>query len=86
VIELAKIRWATEKLRDATEFMSNFEVFGERISLAGVSVNDLIAGEDRTIADIFDFTGEFPYLRLRLCLESPRQTFYCLLSNINRLG
>ena len=55
---MAKIRWAAEKLRDATAFLRDFEVLSEIIPVVGTSINQFIAGADRTIADLFDFTGE----------------------------
>ena len=56
LVETAKIQWAAGKLRDSMEFLGNFDVLDEEIPLIQKSVNDLIAGPDRTIVDVFDLT------------------------------
>lgn len=58
LIEVDKVRWAAEGLRDSTEFLADFEALSEPIPVVKSSVNDLIAGPDRTLADLFDFTGK----------------------------
>jgi hypothetical protein len=57
LIEIAKIQKAAETLRDATSFLGSFEGLDEEIPVIKTTVNKLIAGNDRTIADLFDFTS-----------------------------
>ena len=59
VIEIAKIQWAAEKLRDSTAFLKDLEVLNDTIPVVRASINSLIAGPNRTIAGIFDLTGEY---------------------------
>ena len=58
LIEIAKIKWAAENLRDSTEFLRNFEILSEDFPVIRTSINTLIAGANRTLADLFDLTGE----------------------------
>ena len=59
IIEIALIQWACEGLRDFTAFLADLQILDEKIPLIETSVNDLIAGPGRTLADLFDFTGMF---------------------------
>ena len=58
IIEIDKIIWACETLRDWTAFLGDIKFLDEKIPLIEISVNELIAGEGRTLADLFDFRGE----------------------------
>ena len=58
LIEIAKIQWAAEKLRESTAFLKDSEILSEDFPVIRTSINSLIAGPDRTIADLFDLTGE----------------------------
>lgn len=58
LIEIATIQWATQALADTTAFLGDIAILDERILVVKKSVNELIAGPDRTLADLFDFTGE----------------------------
>ena len=58
VVEIWKIQSAAAALRDTTAFLSEFPVLDEKILVVKKSVNELIAGQDRTLSDIFDFTGK----------------------------
>ena len=48
-----------EAIKNATEFLSDVDILNENIPVVQLSVNDLIAGPGRTLADMFDFTGMF---------------------------
>lgn len=50
------IQEAAFELKDNTEFFSDYMPLGEEIPLVKTSVNRLIAGEDRTLADLFDLS------------------------------
>ena len=58
IIEIALIRRAAEGLRDFTSFLRDLQILDDKIPLIEKSVNDLVAGPGRTLADLFDFTGE----------------------------
>ena len=58
LIEINKIQYATDTLRNSTMFLENLEILGQTIPFIQTSVNELIAGDNRTLADLFDFTGE----------------------------
>jgi hypothetical protein len=58
LIEVATIQWAVAALRDNTAFLDEIAILDEKIPVVEKSINDLIAGPDRTMADIFDFTGK----------------------------
>ena len=47
-----------KKLRDETKFLDDFQILDQRILVVRKSVNEFFAGEGRTIADLFDLTGE----------------------------
>ena len=86
LIEVAKIQWAAEELRDLTAFLGDFEAFSEIIPIVGTSVNKFIAGEDRTIADLFDFTGMcMPFIEAYQdfeCYRLNRLSFYLYFNKI----
>ena len=67
LIEIAKIQWAAEKLRESTAFLKDFEILSEDFPVIRTSINNLIAGPDRTIADLFDLTGEDFLFRYIFC-------------------
>jgi hypothetical protein len=73
LIEIAKIQWAAEKLHNTTIFLGEIDALNETIQVVQASVNDLIAGPNRTLADLFDFTGKFILLHIIRC--------YCALSD-----
>ena len=54
LIKIEDIQRAAEILRDNTAFFGEYEPLGQEIALLKTSVNRLIAGEDRTLADLFD--------------------------------
>lgn len=56
LISIPMIRKAVTMLRDNTAFLSDIEVLSENIPVIQTNVNELIAGADRTIADLFDLT------------------------------
>jgi hypothetical protein len=56
LISIAMIRRAVTMLRDNTAFLSDIEVLSENIPVIQTNVNELIAGADRTIADLFNLT------------------------------
>ena len=59
LIEVAKIRALADTLKNSTAFLADFEFLSEEIPVVKTTVNELIAGTDRTMADLFDITGEF---------------------------
>ena len=59
LIEISEIQYAVEAIKNATEFLSDIAILNENIPIVQLSVNDLIAGEGRSLADMFDFTGMF---------------------------
>lgn len=68
-------------LRDTTEFLGEFEALEQEIPVLKTTVNKLIAGENRTVADLFDLTGMrwFHYtLCISVCgiLNSPVPVFF----------
>lgn len=69
IIEIALIQWAAEGLRDITSFLGDLQILDEKIPLIDKSVNTLIAGPGRTLADLFDFTGKIPYLVPFICTK-----------------
>lgn len=73
LVEIAKIQWAAEKLHNTTIFLGEIDALNETIQVVQASVNDLIAGPNRTLADLFDFTGKFILLHIIRC--------YCALSD-----
>lgn len=73
---------AAEGLRDVTAILGDYEVLGERIPVVKKSINDLIAGPDRTLADLFDYTGKNLY---RLCFEKKRILTLHLSSKIGQI-
>jgi hypothetical protein len=56
LISIELIRKAAAELRDVTGFLSTFGPLEADIPLIKKSVNDVIAGTDRTLADLFDLT------------------------------
>ena len=58
LIDIAKVQWAAQKLHDETKFLNNFQILHDQILVVRKSVNELFAGPGRTIADLFDLTGE----------------------------
>ena len=87
LIEVAKIQWAAEELRDLTAFLGDFEAFSEIIPVVDTSVNKFIAGEDRTIADLFDYTGKNCDNCYDILIVDLATDYYiCLLSMYKSLG
>ena len=56
LIGIDLIKSAVEELKNTTSFLRDTKVLAEKIPLIQKSVNQLIAGEDRTFADLFDLT------------------------------
>lgn len=61
LVEIPKIQLAVDYLKNATEVLTDVEILNEKIPLVESSVNDLIAGEGNSLADMFDFTGMSNY-------------------------
>jgi hypothetical protein len=57
LISIAKIKSAAESLKNSTAFLGEFELLDTKIPLLETTVNELIAGQGRKIADLFDLTG-----------------------------
>lgn len=74
LIEVATIQRAVAALRDNTAFLDEVAILDEKILVVKKSINELIAGPDRTIADMFDFTGE-------TSLHETLVSFFDVLSN-----
>jgi hypothetical protein len=58
LIEIARIQSAVEMLADSTTFLSRVEPLSTSIPGVKTTVNELIAGPDRTLADLFNLTGK----------------------------
>jgi hypothetical protein len=56
LIPISKIKAAVEKLTNETSFLSEIRPLSASIPLVKTTVNQLIAGPDRTLADLFDLT------------------------------
>lgn len=56
IIEIEKIRAFARDLRDSTSRLRDYKNLDKKIPLIKTSVNKAIAGEGRTIADLFDLT------------------------------
>jgi hypothetical protein len=56
MISIELIREAADQLKVITAFLGNYEPLQQNLPLLQVSVNQLIAGQDRTLADLFDLT------------------------------
>ncbi len=56
LISIDSIKEAANTLAINTAFLENYEPLQQKIPLLQVSVNDFIAGQGRTIADLFDLT------------------------------
>ena len=85
LIEVAKIQSAAEQLRSVTSFLGNVQALDERLPVIKTSVNEVIAGSDRTVADLFDFTGKnFSSLGLHFEVLGTQHYTFCLPSS--RLG
>lgn len=78
VIEIAKIRSAAEALRDAAVFLNEIDALNEKVPLVELSVNELIAGPDRTLGDLFDFTGEMFAFYIKCNVFNSLITHHCL--------
>lgn len=59
LIPLDKVQTAAELLQSSTAFLRDIDVLKEKIPVIRKSVNNLVAGANRTVADLFDLTGEF---------------------------
>ena len=91
VIAIASIQKVAEELKGATEFFDESDALASEIPLLGVSLNELIAGEDRTIADMFDLTdwanglettsGNATFIELTELLVEVRKEVQSLLVN-----
>ena len=57
LISIEMIKSAVATLQDNTAFLSDFPILSENIPVVQTNVNELIAGADRTIADLFDLTN-----------------------------
>lgn len=64
IIDIDNIIYAAESLRDVTAFLSDVKALDEIFPVIKTSINEVIAGSDRTIADLFDFTCENTFLKL----------------------
>ena len=58
LIDVAKIQALAETLKDSTAFLADLGFLSEEIPVVKTTVNELVAGADRTMADLFDITGE----------------------------
>lgn len=67
VIEISKIQYAVDAIKNATEFLREVEILHDKIPVVQSSINDLIAGEGRSMADMFDFTGELKLTSITVC-------------------
>jgi hypothetical protein len=56
LIEIAKIQDAATLLRDSTSFLSDFSPVSNELPLVKKSINEVIAGPGRTLAELFDLT------------------------------
>lgn len=56
LISIELIRNATNELKSKTASFGDYEPLQKKLPLLQVSVNELIAGQDRTLADLFDLT------------------------------
>lgn len=56
LIAIAQIKAAAELLRNSTAFLSDFDPVSTNLPLVETTVNGLVAGPDRTLADLFDLT------------------------------
>lgn len=59
LIAVDKIKAFASELQSSTAFLANFTVLDEKIPVVKTTINELIAGPDRTLADLFDITGEY---------------------------
>lgn len=57
LISIEMIQQAASKLRNSTAFLKGYEPLQQKLPLLQVSVNQLIAGNERTLADMFDLTN-----------------------------
>lgn len=57
LISIDLIREAAVTLKDNAAFLGKYEPLQEKLPLLQVSVNQLIAGQGRTLADLFDLTS-----------------------------
>lgn len=57
--------------------MSDISILDEKILVVKKSVNELIAGPDRTLADLFDFTGKNLFVSPQIT-KKPSDIFYVL--------
>lgn len=56
LIKIELIKTAAEKLKNVTSFIDDFEPFDTKIPLIKKSVNEIIAGNDRSLSEVFDLT------------------------------
>lgn len=57
LIDIDMIKQAAMQLKRSTAFLKGYEPFHQKIPLLQVSMNRLIAGNERTLADMFDLTN-----------------------------
>jgi hypothetical protein len=57
LIPIDQIKKAAQLLKDSTSFLSDFKPLSTSIPLVKTTVNKIIAGQNRTLADLFDLTG-----------------------------
>ena len=56
LISIEMIKKAVDLLAESTSFLSDFEVLNEQIPVVQTTINGLIAGPDRSLADLFNLT------------------------------
>ena len=78
LIDIGLIREAADFLKNNTEFLADYKPLGQDIALLKTSVNDLIAGEGRTLADLFDLTDWARSLKGTPTQRFVFLYFYCL--------
>lgn len=56
IFEIIAIQKLAAELAETTKFLDDSDALSSEIPLIGTSLNQLIAGDDRTLADLFDLT------------------------------
>ena len=78
LIDIGLIQEAADFLKNNTKFLAEYESLGQQIALLDISVNGLIAGEGRTLADLFDLTDWARSLKGTPMQRFVFLYFYCL--------
>ena len=78
LIDIGLIQEAADFLKNNTKFLAEYEPLGQQIALLDISVNGLIAGEGRTLADLFDLTDWARSLKGTPTQRFVFLYFYCL--------